>query len=342
MLRSPNIFHTHRAVTTQINRDCLRNDQAPRDCISKAHRLEDDGGNSRTKLKNVLYVPSLPVNLFSGSIITKHGAYYCGRTMTIRKAGDDTEIAAIKLNDSTPFLRTHSENSSLALHATNKPTTETWHRRLGHLGYDNVLKTALQTTGIKLGDVEMQRPGTACRSCILSKSQRTVSRKPQTRARHAFDTLHTDVIGPITPKGYSGALWAANFTDDFSRFRWVYSFKQKNEACPTTMNFKYVKTQHNRDIKVLRMDNRNEYGGGKLLDEVFKQKGIRQEETVPYTPEQNGVAERGNQTLLERVKSICINTEAPKDLWPELFAGMVHIMIGTATTSLNGPRPLRH
>ena len=172
----------------------------------------------------------------------------------------------------------------------NKPTIETWHRRFGHLGYDNVLKTVLQTTGIKLRDVEMQKPGTACRSCILSKSQRTVSRKLQTRAKHAFDTIHTNVIGPITPKGYNGTLWAAMFTDDFSHCRWVYSFKQKVEACATTMNFiKYVKTQHNRDIKVLRMDNGNEYGGGKLL-EFLKQKGIRQEATAPYTPEQDGVA----------------------------------------------------
>ena len=106
------------------------------------------------------------------------------------------------------------------------------------------------------------------------------------------------------------------------------------------MNFiKYVKTQHNRDIKVLSMDNGNEYGGGKLL-EFLKQKGIRQQATVPYTPEQEGVAERGNRTLFERVRSICIDTEAPKDLWPELFAGMVHIMNRTATTSLNGLAPL--
>ena len=99
------------------------------------------------------------------------------------------------------------------------------------------------------------------------------------------------MIGPITPKLHNGALWAAKFTDDYSRCRWVYSFKQKNEAFPTTMNFiKYVKTQHNRNTKVLLMDNGNEYGGGKLL-EFFKQKGMRQEATVPYTPEQDGGAE---------------------------------------------------
>ena len=59
------------------------------------------------------------------------------------------------------------------------------------------------------------------------------------------------------------------------------------------------------------MDNGNEYGGGKLL-EFLKQNGIKQEQTAPYTPEQDGVSERGNQTLLERVRSICIDTEAPK------------------------------
>ncbi len=74
-------------------------------------------------------------------------------------------------------------------------------------------------------------------------------------------TIHTNVIGPIKPKGYNGDSWAVMFTDDYSRYRWVYTFKQENKACPKTINFiKYVKTQYSRDIKVIKMDNGNEYG----------------------------------------------------------------------------------
>ena len=297
------------------------------------------GEKTTLELKNVLYIPGLPVNLFSGSIITKYGAYYCGKTNTIRRSKDDFEIAAIHLSGTSPLLQSCEDNQRLALQASTKPTIEVWHRRLGHLGYENVLKTASNTTGIELDGMRTQRPDATCRSCILSKSQRTISRKKQTRRSHIFDMVHTDVIGPITPRGYNGDLWAVTFTDDFSRYRWIYSFKQKNEACAATVNFiKYVKTQYNRAVKIIRMDNGNEYGGGRLL-EFFRENGIKQEPTAPYTPEQDGVSERGNRTLLERVRSICIDTEAPKHLWPELFKGMIHIMNRTATSSVSNLTP---
>ena len=139
------------------------------------------GERTTLELKNVLYIPGLPVNLFSGSIITKYGAYYCGRTTTIRRSKDDFEIAAIQLAGTSPFLKSYESNQRLALHTSSKPTIEVWHRRLGHLGYENVIKTASNTTGIDLNDIKSQKPDPRCRSCILSKSQRTVSRKKQAR-----------------------------------------------------------------------------------------------------------------------------------------------------------------
>ena len=85
----------------------------------------------------------------------------------------------------------------------------------------------------------------------------------------------------------------------------------------------------------MRFDGGTEYGGSKLV-KYAREHGILLEPTVPYTPEQDGVAERGFRTLFERVRTIAIDYDISKSLWPELVSGMVHVINRTATTSIKG------
>src|SRR3984957_17352011 len=174
-----------------------------------------------------------------------------------------------------------------------------------------------------------------CQPCTLSKSIRTTSKMQQIRALWIFGKIFMDVIGPITPVGFNGSRWLSVITDDHSRCRWIYDFKQKNEASRVLMNFiQEAKTQYNRDVKIIRLNNGTEYRGAKLL-EFLKERGSKLESTVPYTPEQDGVSERSIRTLLERVRSMHFNTGVPKSLWPKLMKGMIHIINRTATRSLD-------
>jgi hypothetical protein len=192
------------------------------------------------------------------------------------------------------------------------------HRRLCHLGYENVRKTLSMTKGVKL-DYNKLPPERPCYTCEIAKSVRKVSRKPQPRATHAFDVIHTDVVGPIKPIGKNGHRWAVFYTDDATRARWVRTFKYKREAYYSTIAFVlFVKVQYSVDIKMFRLDGGSEYRGQKLLN-FLQGRGIRLELLVPYTPEQNRVSKRSNCTIFEKLWSILYNTKALKNLWLEII-----------------------
>src|SRR4030081_1886628 len=113
-------------------------------------------------------------------------------------------------------------------------------------------------------------------------------------------------MGPITPVGFNGHAWMILFTDDCHRARWSFTMKNKGDAFSKIVQFaKAIQTQYSRTPKILRLDNGTEFGGKALIDFCAKS-GITIEWTIPYTPEQNGVAERSNRTLIDRTRTMII------------------------------------
>ena len=192
-------------------------------------------------LTDVLYMPTFPVNLFSGVILYTLGGTICGKTSTLRNRLNEV-IGEIDISAEGIFLKASSSPSHpTALYVGEdelRAKERLMHRRLCHLGYENVRKTLSMTKGMKLDfdkvPLELRRP---CYTCEMAKSVRKVSRKPQKRALHAFDVIHTDVVGPINPIGRNGHRWAVIFTDDATRARWVRTFKYKREAYHSTIAF---------------------------------------------------------------------------------------------------------
>ena len=70
------------------------------------------------------------------------------------------------------------------------------------------------------------------------------------------------------------------------------------------------------------------------------ERGIKLEPTVPYTPEQDGVAERGFRTIFEKVRCIVSDLAIPKNLWPELVRAIVYITNRSATSVLKSMTPI--
>ena len=81
----------------------------------------------------------------------------------------------------------------------------TWHRRFGHIGIDNLKKTSKSTEGMDIDlNSELEKP---CDPCQVGKSLRTVSRKPQDRPLYFGDIVHFDVVRPITPARFNKHRW---------------------------------------------------------------------------------------------------------------------------------------
>ena len=127
-----------------------------------------------------------------------------------------------------------------------------------------------------------------------------------------LDYIHTDVWGPTKMASLGGKHYFVTFVDDFSRRVWVYTMKSKDEVFETFLVWKkMVESQTWRKIKVLRSDNGTEYRNDQFL--IFcKKESISRHFTVRDTPQQNEVAERMIQTLLEKVWCMLSNASLGK------------------------------
>nr|GEW71256.1 hypothetical protein [Tanacetum cinerariifolium] len=122
-----------------------------------------------------------------------------------------------------------------------------------------------------------------------------------------------------------GASYFVTFTDDFSRYGYVCSLKHKHEVFETFKVFqKEVENQIGKTIKSLRSDHEGEYMSQEFLDHL-KDHGIIVHRT-PYTPQQNGVSERRNRTLLDMVRSMMSQKTLPKFFWDYALEIAEHIL----------------
>ena len=111
------------------------------------------------------------------------------------------------------------------------------------------------------------------------------------RASGILELIHSDVRGPMSTLSLSGHEYYVTLIDDFSRKTWIYFLKTKGEVFARFKEFKaLVENQTGKKIKVLRSDNGGEYTSNEFRD-FCRQEGIRRQKTVPYNPQQNGVAE---------------------------------------------------
>ena len=132
-----------------------------------------------------------------------------------------------------------------------------------------------------------------------------------------LDYVHSDVWVPSTTKSKGGVEYFVTFVDDYLRKVWIYFIKHKSEVFTKFKEWKAeVERKTGKKIKYLRTDNGGEYTYKPFL-ELCKAEGITRHFTVPKTPQQNGVAERMNRTLLERARSMRLNAGLSKRFWAE-------------------------
>ncbi|KAL4284898.1 hypothetical protein GQ457_16G017830 [Hibiscus cannabinus] len=116
--------------------------------------------------------------------------------------------------------------------------------------------------------------------------------------------IHSDVRGPMNTQARGGFQYFIMFTDDFSRYGYIYLMRHKSEAFEKFKEFKNeVQNQHSKSTKALRSDRGGEYLS-QDFDELLKECGIVSQLTPPGTPKWNGVSERRNRTMLDMVRSL--------------------------------------
>ncbi|GJX10745.1 retrotransposon protein, putative, ty1-copia subclass [Tanacetum coccineum] len=186
-----------------------------------------------------------------------------------------------------------------------------WHCRLSHINKKRMDK--LQRDGIlqPTHDESLEK----CKSCISEKMACKPFPHQVERVKDPLGLIHTDVCGPFKTVSREGANYFITFTDDFSRYGYVYLMKHKHEVFETFKVFQNeVENQLGKKIKAIRSDRRGEYLSHEFVNHM-KSCGILSQLTPPYTPQHNGVSKRRNQTLLDMVRSMMNLTTLPKSFW---------------------------
>jgi len=270
----------------------------------------------RFTLEDVYYVEDLHTNLLSIPRAQTRGVKFTFEDGTCTVTKQDLVILQAESRGGLwGFTVVES-----ALISKTKETPQLWHRRFGHLGYDNLakLQEKQMIKGINIHPAEFRVSASdVCEPCIAAKQARLPSRASGADAKAPLELLHSDLCGPFQAESLGGSKYFVTLLDDYTKFSIVRPIKRKSDAANIIIeSIRLLETQTGRKTRAIRSDNGGEYVNT-TLTEFFNDKGILHQTTVPYHPEMNGAAERLNRTILDRARAMLFEADLDNELWAE-------------------------
>ncbi|KAK1682100.1 hypothetical protein QYE76_042948 [Lolium multiflorum] len=139
-----------------------------------------------------------------------------------------------------------------------------------------------------------------------------------------LELLHLDLFGPSHYDTLGGSKYGLVIVDDYSRYSWVFLLKSKDETHREFIIFaKKAQRMYESEIKAIRTDNGTEFKNY-TMQECVDDEGIKHEFSSPYTPQQNGVVERKNRTIIEMARTMLSEFNSPHNFWGEAISTVVH------------------
>ncbi len=301
--------------------------------VGDLHVTLPSGAN--VTIYNVYHIPGLSRNILSVTTATMSGSsiefFHDSCIIHFKLPNGEFEIIKLPQRDRLyPIVICMSNPhyvigvaSTHSLHLTKAVSTLMWHYRFGHINNATLHRMIKQKlcTGLPL----YLNPIELCEGCILGKSSHKSHPKSQAKSAQLNQLVHSDLCGPMETSSLTGSHYFLTFIDDFSRYTTIYFLKKKSEVLTYFKQYcNLVIRQHDLPIQVLRSDNGGEYGSN-AFEAFCKDEGIQQQFTVPYTPQQNGVSERKNRTLVEAARAMLLTAGLPKSYWEEAVATACYV-----------------
>ena len=203
-----------------------------------------------------------------------------------------------------------------------------WHRRLGHAGMRNLHTLAKKKHVIGIENVKFLKDHLcgACEAGKMTKAKHPA--KTIMTTTRPFELLHMDLFGPNHYSAVSNDASQYGFVivDDYSRYTWVHIVTYKHEVQEVFKRFSSrASTNFGVKIKHIRSDNGTEFKNSGL-DDYLDELGITHELSAPYTPQQNGVVERKNRTLVEMARTMLDEYKTPHRFWIDAIDTACHII----------------
>lgn len=285
-------------------------------------------GDGKVRLGNVLYIPALTGNLLSTHELHSRGignTHLAGEGYKFIRQGEvvaegetvgrTSNLEWVK-NENALFTGegTKFDQYDQKARSLRDKSQEMWHRRFGHPGSERFRMLA------NMIGLDLSGHADPCETCIQAKQVKRQNHQPQARVNKPLKRVHMDVWGPYR-QGFRDVKYYLSLVDDYSRFSWVFPITERNlEVIETILDkwmtwverFQTVQSGYNEKVLVIRTDNAKEFTA---LEAWSSRHGIEIEFTEPYTPAQNGVAERLNRLLLEIARSLLFDAEIPGRYW---------------------------
>ena len=301
---------------------------------------DENGEKVPITFTNVMLVPKLKNRLISISQLTDQDAEVTfKKKQCTLKYGERTFIFGHKVGKL--YGLSNVGFASCNFSASDSGTSlSIWHQRFAHLNQQDLKRLASSGMVEGMSIVDSDPSNAKCEGCLLGKQCRNpFPKKSSSKTTEVLELIHSDVCGPMSVPSLGGSTYFVSFIDDFSRHCWVYVIKRKSEAFDKFKEFKALtENQTGKRVKRIRDDNGGEYFS-KEFDEFCKENGVFREPTIPYTPQQNGVAERMNRTIMDNVRALLYHGGLPLYLWAEAVPTVVYLRNRSPTSSIQGVTP---
>jgi hypothetical protein len=265
------------------------------------------------KLTNVAYVPQLTVNLISVPAISKaFNANIIFNENSCILSKNNVNIMLGK-NENSSYIMSIVHTQSLTDNHKSHVCIHELHKRMSHKNLDHIrnVKNALK---LQITKCDCSND---CVSCIKSKITRKSFPKESMKPQNPRDIIASDVCGDFKTRSLGGAYYYITFNCIATGYTEVKAIRNKSDSKREIINFmEKCFTQFGSYPKIFRSDRGGEYIDSEL-QQYLESKGIKTELTVADSPQQNGISERKNRTLLDAVRALLIERNLPESLWAE-------------------------
>lgn len=299
--------------------------------LLRANRRE----NNSVKIQDAL--SELRNNLLSVPSVTDkgHSVTFVRNRAIIKRKDGSTILTATKRNQ----LYVVDEKVDQAMLVENEhDRILRWHRRYGHTNINDLKK--IKAEGMVDGmNFVTNLDQLNCEICAKCKVHTLPFKNSTHRDKDVLGLIHSDICGPINTESLGCAKYFVTFTDDRTRYTETTMLRKKSDVLDAFKNYKLkAEKQTGQQIKKLRTDNGKEYLSNEFKS-FLKKEGIAHQLSVEYTPQQNGVAERKNRTLIEMARCIMLQGNLPQSLWAEAVNAATYIRNRCTTKTLDGKTP---
>ncbi|KAJ4769263.1 hypothetical protein LUZ62_053520 [Rhynchospora pubera] len=276
-------------------------------------------GSTTLKLTNVLCVPSITKSLLSVSQLTADNnvvVEFSSNSCFVKECTTNKVLLHGILNNGLYKLVLPSQQQHV-LHVSHL-SADVWHSRLAHCSMDVIDKLR------KSNVIKMKHSPSlfTCMGCNKAKAHKLPFQPSLRITSQPLEVVHSDLWGPAPVLSHKGHRYYVHFTDDFTKFSWIYTCASKSEVSVLFAHFKAkVENLLAAKIKTLQCDGGSEY---KPLMTQYPE--ITFSVSCPYTPEQNGVAERKHRHIVELGLASMFQASIPLKYWDVIFESTVYVI----------------